>query len=67
MSECGCCSNCGDTPKVSGTEVTLLSGTKPARQNSATAASGVDHRKGVYIVAGSAVAIAAVAFFMTRN
>lgn len=61
---CGCESN---TPKVSGTEVTLLSGTQHARQNSATAASGVDHKKGVYIVAGSAIAVAAIAFFMTRN
>lgn len=65
---CGCgCNDCGDTPKVSGTQVMLLSGTKPARQNDATAAEGLGHKKGVYIVAGSAIAVAAIAFFMTRN
>jgi hypothetical protein len=61
---CGCdCNNCGDTPKVSGTEVTLLSGTKPstARHN------GEGSKTGTYVVAASAAAIAAVAFFVTRK
>jgi hypothetical protein len=62
---CGCgCNSCGDTPKVSGTEVTILSGTKPAaRHNGPDGAS----KTGTYIVAASAVAVAAVAFFVTRR
>ena len=62
---CGCgCNTCGDTPKVSGTEVTILSGTKPvARQNGEDDVS----KTGTYIVAASAVAVAAVAFFVTRK
>ena len=62
---CGCgCNSCGDTPKVSGTEVTILSGTKPAaRHNGGENAP----KAGTYIVAASAVAVAAVAFFVTRK
>ena len=58
---------CESTPKVSGTEITILSGVKPTRQNAATAASGVDHRTGVYIVVSSAAVVALLAFFMNRN
>ena len=59
---------CGTAPKVSGTEVTLLSGTTgPARQNDASGDGSEDHKKGVYIVAASAVVMAALAFFVTRN
>lgn len=64
---CGCgCNNCGDskTPKMNGTEVTILSGTdtfKPARKN------GGETETGVYTVAISALAIAALAFFVTNK
>ena len=62
---CGCntCDDCGDTPKVSGTEVTILSGTKPARQNG----FGDGSNKGFYYVTGGAAVIALIAFFVTRK
>jgi hypothetical protein len=60
---CGCgCNSCGDTPKVSGTEVTILSGTKAARKNG----DGISS-KSVWWVAGGEAAVAAVAFFATRK
>ena len=60
---CGCntCKDCESTPKVSGTEVTILSGTKPARRN------GKALYEGLWVVAGGAIAVAAVAFFVTRK
>lgn len=64
---CGCgCNNCGDsTPKVNGTEVTILSGTSSSvRRNGDDDASP---NKGMYVVVGSAVVVAAVAFFVTRK
>ena len=59
---------CESAPKVSGTEVTLLSGTTGnARQNDSHVDGSEDHKKGVYIVAASAVVMAALAFYVTRN
>jgi len=57
---CGCQGE--TTPKVSGTEVTILSGTTSARRNP-EAESG----NGVYYVAGGALLVAIIAFFSTRK
>ena len=58
---CGCQGE--TTPKVSGTEVTILSGTTPARRNPEAAESG----NGVYYVAGGALLVAIIAFITTRK
>ena len=62
---CGCntCKDCSDTPRVSGTEVTILSGTQSARQN------GVRENpvSGAHYVLGAAAIVGVIAFFTTRN
>lgn len=61
--ECNTCKDCGSAPKVSGTEVTILSGTQSARQN------GVRENpvSGAHYVLGAAVIVSVIAFFTTRN
>jgi hypothetical protein len=68
MCSCGC-NNCGDkpaAPRMNGTEVTVLSGTRAghvvARKN-----DGETLSKGNYIVLGSAAAVALIAFFVSRR
>lgn len=62
---CGCntCKDCESTPKVSGTEVTILSGTKPAKP----ARRNGGPSNGLYYVVGGAAAIAVAAYFITRK
>ena len=62
---CGCntCKDCGSTPKVSGTEVTILSGTQSARHNG----DRENPVSGSHYVLGAAVIVGLIAFFTTRN
>lgn len=65
MSDCGCgsCGSCGNTPKMNGTEVTLLSGTKHShsRQN------GSESKSDLYMVLGATAVIAVVAALMAKK
>jgi len=68
MSNCGC--NGGGekalAPRMNGTEVTVLSGTRAghvhARKN-----DGDSSNKGNYIVLGAAAAVGLIAFFVSRR
>ena len=67
---CGCgCNNCGDktvAPRMNGTEVTVLSGTRTGHVGSRK--NGDDTiSKGNYIVLGAAAMVALVAFFVSRR
>lgn len=63
MSDCGCgsCGSCGNTPKMNGTEVTILSGTQRTRQN------GGDSKSDLYMVLGATAVIAVVAVLMAKK
>ncbi|MHA2135654.1 MAG: hypothetical protein ACXAEN_17060 [Candidatus Thorarchaeota archaeon] len=62
---CGCgCQNCGnETPRVSGTEVTLLSGLSNKNQVRANGETGEKPKSGAYAVAGVALVVALVAAY----
>lgn len=64
---CGCgCNNCGGTtPRVSGTEITILSGTEPANSNPTSNPASSSHTW--MYVAGSAIAVSLLVFFATRE
>ena len=67
---CGCnsCEDCSDTtamtPKVNGHHVTILSGTD-ARHNGEPTDEA--RKSGTYFVIGSALFLATVAFFTSKN
>jgi hypothetical protein len=67
MCSCGC-GSCGDKslPRLNGTEVTVLSGTRETFSNRARKNDGEVSRKGDYVVIAAAVGIAAIAYFSTK-
>lgn len=64
MSTCGC-NSCGDcSPRLNGTEVMILSGTDGQKSTTATSS---ESKTGLYMVLGTALALALVVGFTKNN
>ena len=70
--DCGCnnCEGCEESTAISpskmhGHQVTILSGTDAARQNGRS--DDIRQRSGTYLVLGSALFLAGIAFFTSKS